>query len=150
MRRWWRGLQIWLAGSKISLALIPINGDLIGFTRRLRKGLRDVRDRSARRDYRWQSVAMAGLADGDRALILIRHSGMDRAEVWARFERRWPGIVLCNPGKFEPSSRMTVKDATSIAERRRGIEPIRIIIVPQIAATPPAGRDDLPMPMIVF
>jgi hypothetical protein len=150
IRRWWRGFQIWLDqdDGDISLALIPINGDLIGFTRRLRKGLRDLRDRSARHDHHWQSVAMAGLVDGDRALILIRHPGIARAEVWARLARRWPEIALCNPEKFEPSYQMAVANAVALARCRRGIEPTRIVVMPQVAATLSLSEGE-PMPMLI-
>jgi hypothetical protein len=148
MRRWWRGFQVWLTGPDISLAIIPVAGDLISDTRRLRKGMRDVRDRTAHRDPRWAGVAIAGLTDGDRALILIRHPGIDRAEVWARFERRWPEIVLCNPGKFEPSYQMAVANAVALARCRRGIEPTRIVVMPQVAATLSLSEGE-PMPMLI-
>jgi hypothetical protein len=134
MRRWWRGFQVWLGDTDVSLMQIPISGDLISITRRLSKALRDVRDRTARQDNRWQSVAMAGLVDGDQALILIEHSGTDRDEVWSILERRWPEVVLQDAGNIQPSSRMTVEDATLMARRRRGIEPIRIVILAQVAA----------------
>jgi hypothetical protein len=116
---------------------------------RLRKGLRDVRDRAVRHNRRWAGVAMAGLADGDHALILFKHPGFNRAEVWARFEWRWPEIVLSDPGSLEPASTMTVKDA-AVRARRRGIEPIRIVALAQMAATPrPKSWDDQPMPILL-
>jgi hypothetical protein len=151
MRRWWRGFQRWLGDTDVSLAIIPLTGGLITTTRRLRKGLRDVRDRIACHDRRWRSVAMAGLVDGDRALILVQHPAIDRDQVWSIFERRWSEVVLQDVGDIEPSSRMTVEDAVNLARCRRGVEPIRIVILAQMAATPwPTSWDDQPMPMIVF
>jgi hypothetical protein len=122
--RWWRGFRIWLVGTEISLAIIALNGDPITATRRLRKGLRDVRDRAARHDHRWAAVAMAGLTDEGRALILIQHAGITRDELWTRFERRWPAVIVVDRGDATPSSRMTVDAAAALARRRRGIEPI--------------------------
>jgi hypothetical protein len=80
-------------------------------------------------------VAMAGLADGDRALILIKHDGIDRAEVWAVLERRWPEVGLCDPRDIEPSAAMSAEDAASLARCRRGVDPLRIVILEQAAAS---------------
>jgi hypothetical protein len=113
MRRWWRGFRLWFGDTDVSLMQIPISGDLISITRRLRKGLRDVRDRTGRHNRRWAGVAMAGLADGDHALIQVKHPGFNRAEVWARFERRWPGIVIGDPGSLEPTSPCPLRTLSS-------------------------------------
>jgi hypothetical protein len=138
---------VWLNALEISLALIPINDNLLNGTRRLRKALRDVRDRSARHDRRFATVAMAGLVGGDRALVLVQHPGIDRAEVWRMLERRWPEVTVTDPGDIIPTSVMTVEDAAALARRKRGVEPIRIIIAPQAAArTDPWGE---PMPLLV-
>jgi hypothetical protein len=147
MRRWWRGFRIWHGDAAVSLAVIPLSGELISATRRLRKGVRDVRDRTARHDRRWARVAMAGLVDGDRALILIDHPGITRAEVWSVFERRWPEIGLQDAGDIEPSSPMIVEDAVALARRRRGVEPIRIVVLAQMAMSPGStSENDQPMP----
>jgi hypothetical protein len=151
MRRWWRGFQQWLSlGGNISLAMIPTGGDLISITRRLRKGLRDVRDRANRHDRRWRAVSMAGLVDEDHALVLIRHTCIDRNEVWSILARRWPDIVLSEPGNTEPSSILAVADAATLARRRRGLEPMRIVIMRQVAVT--AGSTsggDQPMALLI-
>lgn len=126
----------------------PLPGDPINAMRKLRKGLRDVRDRTARKDHRWGAVAMAGLVDGDRALLLVQHHGIDRASLWSVLERRWPGVLLTDPGCIEPASAMTVGDAAALACRRRGLEPIRIIILPQVIAMTMQANWDEPMPML--
>jgi hypothetical protein len=86
--------------------------------------------------------------DAGQALILIDHPGIDRDEVWSVFERRWPKVVMRVVGDIQPSSRMTVEDAAALARCRRGIEPIRIVILPQVAATagPPSSQ---PMAMLI-
>lgn len=148
MRRWWRGFRLWLADGDLSLAMIPARGDPGAGIRKLRKGLRDVRDRAARQDRRWAAVGMAGLASDAVATVLVQHCGIDRAEVWARLTRRWPDVVLIDPGDITPGSeRMTVEHAAALARRRRGVEPLRIIVPPQRVAL--SGEYDAPMPLVV-
>lgn len=137
---------MWLRDPEISLAVIPIDGDLFNATRRLRKGLRDVRDRTARQDYRFAAVTLAGLVEGDQALILIQHPAINRVELWATLERRWPQAMLGDPAGIAPSSTMTVANAAALARRRRGIAPIRIIIASQQAAS--IDPYDAPMPWL--
>lgn len=149
MRRWWQGFQAWLGVADTSLLLIPLSGAPLGAVRRLRKGLRDVRDRAAaRRHHGWAAVAMAGLLDGHggRALVLVRHIGISRVELWSCLERRWPTMAVTDPGDLQPSSAMTMQGAAMLAQRRRGIEPMRIIVLPQIAADAAQGA---PMPVML-
>jgi hypothetical protein len=102
--------------------------------RRLRKGLRDVRDRTAVRNDCWQSVALAGLLSETTALVLIQHAGIHREDVLDILARRWPGIVMTNVRDAEPSWRMSVDQAAALGRRRRGIEGIRIVVPPQLIA----------------
>jgi hypothetical protein len=45
--------------------------------RRLRRGLRDVRDRMARRRIRWRDVCFAGMAGRDHtAVVVTTHEGI--------------------------------------------------------------------------
>lgn len=90
---------------------------------------------------------MAGLVDGDRALLLVQHPGIDRVEAWATLRRRWPDVVLSSPGDIAPSSAMTVGDAAALARCRRGLEPSRIVILPQVLAMMLQTDWDEPMPM---
>ena len=82
IRSWWNGMcRMDGRRATSSLAIIPINSSagLPDAVRRLRRGLRDVRDRMARRRRRWRDVCFAGMAGGDdTALVLISHEGMDR------------------------------------------------------------------------
>jgi hypothetical protein len=128
--------------------MIPLHGDLLREVRRVRKGLRDIRDRRVRvHDDGWQSVAMAGLVDERHAMILIQHESISHHTIWAALARRWPDVLLVDPGQFEPTSRMTAADAASLALRRRGAEPIRVV-VPAIT-TAPIRRSEEPMPIIL-
>jgi hypothetical protein len=75
---------------------------------------------------------MAGMAMGDgTALILIRHLGIARAEVADVFRMRWPDVRVQNVGSISPSWRMSVEDAIELARARRGVEPLRVIILAQ-------------------
>jgi hypothetical protein len=134
IRKWWQAFTGWLTGVT-TLAVIPISGPLITATKRLRKSLRDHRDRQVRRDYRWAAVALAGLTVGDRALVLIEHNHIGRAEVQSVLSRRWPKVVLQQPTDFEPSSWMSIANAADLARRRRGVEGLRIVVMPQRGST---------------
>ena len=85
IRGWWSGILYWSqAATTSSLAIIPAlsPAGLHDAARRLRRGLRDVRDRTARRFRRWRIVGFAGLVGGDhRALVLISHAGVERREL---------------------------------------------------------------------
>jgi hypothetical protein len=69
----------------VSLVILPLthrSGGLRSIVARMGRACRDVRDRAARRRGRWRGVAIAGMASGDgAALLLIRHAGLTRAEV---------------------------------------------------------------------
>jgi hypothetical protein len=131
MRKWWLVFTGWLAGLATSLAAISIAGDLMTGTRQLRKGLRDVRDRKARNDFRWRGVAVAGFVGAGSAQVLIRHSGIARARVRSILQRRWPDATLHGVGDLTPNSWMSVDDAADLARHRRGIEGLRIVVMPQ-------------------
>jgi hypothetical protein len=150
MRTWWRGFLLWVGDSDTSLVVVPVTGDPVIAGRRLRKALRDERDRAAsRRHPRWRAMAMAGLIDRDRALILIKHPDIARAEVGSMLERRWPDVWLGDAGNMQPSGSISVEAGAALARRRRGIEPIRIVILAQRETATPVERwDDQPMPFV--
>ena len=147
MRRWWRGIRQWLGGPHASLAAIPLNGDpAIAAVLKLRRGLRDLRDRAARRHWPWRSVAMAGLVTEGRVLLLVKHGGISRAVVWSACERRWPDVVLGDVGEAVPSPTMSVENAAALARRHRGVEPVRVVIPAQRIAAALLEHRDEPMP----
>jgi hypothetical protein len=121
--------------------------------RRLRRGLRDVRDRAVRRRGQWRTVSLAGMIGGEhRALVLISHVGVDRRELLEVLRRRWPDVVLKDLEHEEPTWAMTPDDAAELGTRRRSVEPLRILVMPQrirriIVASVPALVE--PMPVII-
>jgi hypothetical protein len=105
-----------------SLAIIPIRSraGLTDAARWLRRGLRDVRDRMARRRNRWRDVSFAGMIGGDgKALVLVTHDGVDQGEVEAALRRRWPDIVVKGLEQEEPDVAMTADDAAALGQCRR-------------------------------
>ena len=153
IRGWWLGMCQWAAeGTTSSLAVIPIHSPagLPAAVRRLRRGLRDVRDRMARRRRRWRGVCLAGLACGDgAALVLITHDDVNRSEVLDALRGRWPDAAVKTLEQEAPTVAMSAEDAADLGRCRRGVEPLRIIVLPQRdpqPATPPIVE---PMPVIV-
>lgn len=145
MCRWWRERQSWCDGLDISLATIPITGDPFTVIQKLRRSLRDLRDRAAaHQDSRWAGVAFAGMLSQDSAVVFVQHSNIDRTVVWTKLEERWPQIVLADPDGHRPLWDMATEHAAELARRRRGIEPIRLIVRSQVALA--SGYDE-PMPI---
>jgi hypothetical protein len=135
MRSWWAGMCQWTATASMwSLAIMWIDSPT-GFRngiRRLRRGLRDVRDRMARRHRRWREVCFSGMAGGHHmALVMITHEGIDRWEVQDLLRHRWPDLVMKSLEHEEPTWAMTADDAADLGRCRRGVEPLRIVIMPQ-------------------
>jgi hypothetical protein len=135
IRGWWAGMAYWseaVAASSLAIISVLSPGGLPDAVRRLRRGLRDVRDRAARRWKRWRAVSFAGLMGGDhRALVMISHQGIDRREVLGVLRRRWPDVVVKDLEHEEPTWAMTADDAADLGSRRRGAEPLRIVVMPQ-------------------
>jgi hypothetical protein len=65
------------------------------------------------------------------ALVLISHEGVDRHEVEAVLRRRWPDVVVKGLEHEEPAVAMAAEDAADLGRCRRGVEPLRIVIMPQ-------------------
>ena len=155
VRGWWAGIRYWSeSAGTTSIAIISIRSPagLFDAARRLRRGLRDVRDRTARRWRQWRTVSLAGMIGGDhRALLLISHDGVDRRDVRDMLCRRWPDVVLKDLEHEEPAWTMTAHDAAELGTRRRGVEPLRILVMPQriTRVTVAPLREIAPMPIIV-
>ena len=45
--------------------------------------------------------------------------------------RRWPDVVVKDLEQEEPTWAMTADDAADLGSRRRGVEPLRIVVMPQ-------------------
>ena len=134
IQTWWEVIRDWAAPDTSSLAIIRLltPTGLRHDVQRLRRSLRDVRDRTARRNKHWRTVCFAGMVGGDgTAFILVEHEGVDRHEVMAVLQRRWPDVVMKNLEDEYPKSATTAEDAADLARFRRGVEPLRIVILPQ-------------------
>jgi hypothetical protein len=138
-RRWWRGMRFWITegGAPVTLAILPLPhrpGGLRAAVAHLRRACRDVRDRAARRRARWKGIAMAGMATGDAAHVLVRHPRVDPLEVAEVLAARWPESIVGDVDAAEPSWALAVEDAAALARVGRGVEPLRVLILPQGAA----------------
>ena len=77
-------------------------------------------------------MCFAGMAGGDgTALVMITHEGIDRHEVEDVLRRRWPEVVVKSLGQEEPTMAMSPEDAADLGRCRRGVEPLRIVVMPQ-------------------
>ncbi|MBD0272519.1 MAG: hypothetical protein ICV73_11390 [Acetobacteraceae bacterium] len=74
------------------------------------------------------------------ALVLVRHPGIPREEVAEVLRWRWPNLTVSDVGAVSPSWAMSIEDAAELAGTRRGIEPLRIVILAQRAADASAGQ----------
>lgn len=153
IRGWWNGMCHWSAeAATSSLAIMRIDSPvgLHDAVRRLRRGLRDVRDRMARRRRLWREVGFAGMAGGDRrALVLVSHDGVDRREVLDVLRPRWPDVLVKGLEQEAPRSDMVAEDAADLGRCRRGVEPLRIVIMPQQDQQAIISPIVEPMPIIV-
>ena len=153
IRSWWNGMCQWTA--EATRGALPSSrphssAGLPDAVRRLRRALRDVRDRMARHRRSWRDVSFAGMAGGDgMALVLVSHEGIDRQEVQDVLRRRWPDVVVKELEQEEPTVAMSPDDAADLGQCRRGVEPLRIVIMPQhdrqAITSPVIG----PMPVVV-
>lgn len=157
-RRWWRGLSLWSMASAdpLMLAQLPPRLDLplLSIAPQIRRALRDLRDRAARADRRWAGLAIAGMVDSTgSALLLVRHPDLSQAAVARAIARRWPGARCCapDPAMALPDFDFCPEAAATLACARRGVEPLRVVIMPRMekrSATPPAEYEQ-PLPFIV-
>jgi hypothetical protein len=154
LRDWWGRIQAW-ATPAASLIVLPADhdpGKIVQASRRLRRSVRDVRDRHARDRRAWRFVAAAGIVTDDRAYLLV--DGIDGGEAVQVFSRRWPGMMLGQNLDVPPWT-IAVEDAVQLALVRRGIQPIRLTVLEQRDRTSVADASTAfsdvfldPMPMI--
>jgi hypothetical protein len=72
------------------------------------------------------------MAGGDHtALVMITHEGIDRREVQHVLHRRWPDAIVKSLEQEEPIAAMLPGDAADLGRCRRGVEPLRIVVMPQ-------------------
>ena len=151
IRAWWNGMCQWSAAATTSLAIVPLHlsaGQPYA-VRRLRRGLRDVRDRMARRRCRWRDVCFAGMGGGGgTALVMITHEEIDQRGVLDALRRQWPDVALKELEQEEPVVAMSPGDAADLGRCRRGVEPLRVVVMPQHDRQMIASEVE-PMPVVV-
>jgi hypothetical protein len=76
-------------------------------------------------------ASLAWPACDHTALVMIIHDGVDRHEVEAVLRRRWSDLVMKEFEQEAPIVAMSSGDAADLGQRRRGVEPLRIVIMPQ-------------------
>jgi hypothetical protein len=64
-------------------------------------------------------------------MVMVSHGGIDQREVLEVLQRRWPDVVIKKLGQEEPTWEMLPDDAAELGRCRRGVEPVRLIIMPQ-------------------
>ena len=80
----------------------------------------------------WREVGFAGMIGGDRrAMVMVSHQGIDRREVLDVLQRRWPDVLIKKPAREEPTWEMLPADAAELGRCRRGVEPMRLTVMPQ-------------------
>ena len=82
------------------------------------------------------SRSIAGQRFLKHSLVLISHEGVDRRDVLDVLSRRWPDAVLKDLAQEEPTWVMTPDDAVDLGTRRRGVELLRIMVMPQKTCAP--------------
>ena len=100
----------------------------------------------------WRTVSFAGIIGGDHtALVMVSQQGVDRREMLDVLSWRWPDVVLKDLEHEEPTWKMTPDDAAELGRRRRGVEPLRILVMPQkitrVTVAPAAMIE--PMPVVI-
>jgi len=82
---------------------------------------------------------------------MISHDGINQRELQDVLWRRWPDIVLKDFEGEEPMWEMTAEDAADLGAHRRGVESLRIVVMPQQIArdTVAPARVVEPMPVVV-
>jgi hypothetical protein len=130
VRGWWFGMRYWSAAATTSsLAIISIRfpAGLPDAVRRLRRGMSGTEQRGALGD----GARSASVGGDHTALVLITHQGIGRCELLDVLSRRWPDVVAKKLEQEEPTWTMTPDEAAVLGSRRRGVEPLRIVIMPQ-------------------
>jgi hypothetical protein len=153
LRGWWAGMLAWRSPHPLTLVTIPLTwqaGQMRTAVRRLRRALRDFRDRRARLSRRWRGVCLCGLVTGDRiAMLVVDRGTVDRGEFSCAVQRRWEDATVTDLSDGQPSAEMTITDAVELATLRRGAEPLRLVIPPQRDPIPRAMPIIEPMPILV-
>jgi hypothetical protein len=90
------------------------------------------------------------MAGGDgTALVLVSHDGVDRHEVEDVLCRRWPEVLVKTLDQEQPVVAMVAEDAVDLGRCNRGVEPLRIVVMPQQNQQVITSSVIEPMPVVV-
>jgi hypothetical protein len=94
------------------------------------------------------------MVGGDHsALVMISHEGVDRREVLDVMQHRWDDMTLKDLEHEEPVWEMSPEDAADLGARRRGVEGLRVLIMPQritrVTVAPAPVIEVAPLPVVV-
>ena len=90
------------------------------------------------------------MVGGNRtAMVIISHEGLDRREVLDVLRRRWPTVVVKSVELEEPALAMSSQDAADLGRCPRGVEPLRIVIMPPKISRRTIATVTEPMPVVV-
>ncbi len=82
-------------------------------------------------------MVMAGMASADgTALLMVRHPDIDQQEVLEVLRRRWPSAIISDIADEQPSREWPLEDIVELANVRRGVEPLRIVVLGQRVVGP--------------
>jgi hypothetical protein len=84
-----------------------------------------------------------------RALVLIIHEAVDRGEVQDVLHRRWPDVIIKSLEHEDPTVAMSPCDAADLGRCRRGVEPMRVVVMPQHYQQAITSQIIEPMPMLI-
>jgi hypothetical protein len=65
------------------------------------------------------------------AMVMVSQQGTDRREVADVLGRRWPNVVVKGLEREELAWTMTPDEAAELGSHRRGVEPLRIVVMRQ-------------------
>jgi hypothetical protein len=69
-------------------------------------------------------------ADG-KAMLLVRHPGIGKAEIAEALRRRWLHALVEDAVEMSPVWDFGIDDAVELARAKRGVEPLRIVVMAQ-------------------
>jgi hypothetical protein len=110
--------------------VIPLPGDSVSGTQQLRKV------------FTMSEIGPSGTMTV--GLVSLWPVWLMGDEVWTKLERRWPDIMMSDPSNTEPACGMSVDNIADLARHRRGIAPLRIVILEQAAASHDGMEEPIP------
>jgi hypothetical protein len=72
------------------------------------------------------------MTQGDgKAILLVRHTGIGQAEIVEVLRMHWPDAQVTDITTVFPVWNLGIDDAVELARAKRGVEPLRIVVMSQ-------------------